>query len=71
MIMKAGQEWHCTNPACRCEVLVQSTSEKTGGNPRCVCGAAMKRSYTPPTFTYLDFLRIDEPLAVRESSREG
>jgi hypothetical protein len=71
MIMKAGQEWHCTNPACHCEVVVQSTSEIAGGNPRCVCGAAMKKSYTPPTFTYLEFLRAEEPLVVREGSREA
>jgi hypothetical protein len=71
MVMKAGQEWRCTNPACRCEVLVQSTGEIAGGNPRCVCGTAMKKSYTPPTLTYLEFLRSDEPLTVREVSHGG
>jgi hypothetical protein len=41
-----------------------------GGNPRCVCGAAMKKSYAAPTFSYLDFLRAEQPPAVREGSRE-
>jgi hypothetical protein len=71
MIMKTGEQWHCTNPACRCEVLVQSSSETDGSNPRCVCGAPMKKTYAPPNFTYLDFLRIEDPLAVREESRKG
>jgi len=71
MIMKAGQQWHCTNPACRCEVLVQSSSEQEGGNPRCVCGYPMKKNYTPPQFTYLDFLRFEQPVFVQESKREA
>jgi len=71
MIMKAGQPWHCSNPACRCEVLVQSTSEVDGSNPRCGCGSPMKKKYTQPHFTYLDFLRLEQPSFLREGSREG
>jgi hypothetical protein len=73
MVMQAGQQWHCTNPACRCEVLVQSTSAIEGGNPRCVCGAAMKRSYTGPTFSYLEFLKpeqLEKSLAAHTTARE-
>ena len=61
MIMKVGEKWHCTNPACRCEVLVQASSELDGTNPRCVCGAPMKKRYVPPHITYLEFLRLEEP----------
>jgi hypothetical protein len=71
MIMKAGEQWHCINPACRCEVLVQSDSQGEGSNPRCACGAPMKKKYAAPNFTYLDFLKLDEPVPVRHGSRES
>ena len=69
MLMKIGEQWHCTNSACRCEVLVQSNSETGGTNPRCVCGAFMKKKYAPPNLTYLEFLRFEDP--VPEGSRKG
>ncbi|MGC1413896.1 MAG: hypothetical protein WA817_01330 [Candidatus Acidiferrum sp.] len=65
MIMKSGERWHCTNSACRCEVLVQTNSEIDGTNPRCVCGALMKKKYVPPHATYLEFLRLDEPVTAQ------
>jgi hypothetical protein len=71
MIMKTGELWHCSNPACRCEVLVQSSSVSEGSNPRCVCGAPMKKKYAPPSFTYLEFLRVEGPVALREGSPKG
>ena len=71
MIMKAGQQWHCTNPACRCEVLVQIASGVEGSNPQCVCGSPMKKKYTQPNFHYLDFLRIDEPVPAHKESHEA
>ncbi|HKN76475.1 MAG TPA: hypothetical protein VJW94_14945 [Candidatus Acidoferrum sp.] len=71
MIMKRGEQWHCTNPACHCKVLVQSNSVIEGNNPRCVCGAPMKKNYAPPNLTYLEFLRVENPVAVREGSRKG
>jgi hypothetical protein len=71
MTMKTGELWQCTNPACRCEVLVQSGSDTDGSNPRCVCGAPMKKKYAPPKFTYLEFLRVEDPVAVCEVSRRG
>lgn len=70
MIMKAGQRWRCSNPACRCEVLVQTSGELEGSNPRCVCGAPMKKEYTPPNLSYLEFLRVDEPTPTRRGPRE-
>ncbi len=71
MIVKTGEHWHCINPACHCEVLVQSDSEIDGPNPRCVCGAPLKKKYAPPNLTYLEFLRVEDPVSVREGSRKG
>jgi len=71
MTMKSGDRWHCTNPACRCVVLVESTGQIDGENPRCSCGSVMKKLYAPPSFKYLDFLRFPEPaLPPRDSSKE-
>jgi hypothetical protein len=64
MRMKPEERWHCTNPACECEVLVESGGSVEGKNPRCSCGAAMKKKYAPPVLTYLDFLHLEEPLKV-------
>jgi len=55
-----GQRWHCMNPACRKEKVVES-NEVLVSHPRCSCGAPMKKQYSPPTLRYLDFLRLDEP----------
>jgi hypothetical protein len=71
MIMKSGEQWHCTNPACHCEVLVQSKNTIEGSNPHCVCRTPMKKTYAPPHFAYLEFLRVPNFVAVRESSRKG
>jgi len=60
MRMKSEYRWHCTNPACGCEVLVESGGGEDGKNPRCSCGAAMKKRYVSPVLTYLDFLKIEE-----------
>jgi hypothetical protein len=60
MQMKTEDRWHCTNPACGCEVLVETGGIVDGENPRCSCGAAMKKKYVSPVLTYLDFLRLEE-----------
>ncbi len=70
MIMKAGERWHCTSAECRCAVLVVTTGEVEGQNPRCACGSAMKKDYSPPVFQYLDFLRFPEPVLTRRDSSE-
>jgi hypothetical protein len=68
MLMKSEDRWHCTNPDCECEVLVERSGSHDGKNPRCSCGAAMKKRYVSPVLTYLDFLRIEETrkVAARE-----
>jgi hypothetical protein len=65
------EAWHCTNPACHCEVLVRSNGEIEGSNPRCVYGAPMKEKYSPPLLTYLGFLKVEDPIPAREFSRKG
>jgi hypothetical protein len=62
MVMKSGERWHCTNSACRLEVIVHSKGSIEGSNPRCACGAVMKKEYTSPVFRYLDFLHLEEPV---------
>ena len=68
MRMKSEDRWHCTNPACGCEVPVERSGSEDGKNPRCSCGAAMKKRYVSPVLNYLDFLRIEETpkVAARE-----
>lgn len=60
MLMRSGETWLCTNPACQGSVVVKSGTYTEGTNPRCSCGARMKKKYTSPVFRYLDFLRGEE-----------
>jgi hypothetical protein len=60
MRMKLGDRWHCMNPACGREVLVESGESEAGKNPHCSCGATMKKRYVSPAVTYLDFLKLEE-----------
>ena len=60
MRMKSEDRWHCTNSACGCEILVESGASQLGKNPKCSCGAAMKKRYVSPVLTYLDFLKVEE-----------
>ena len=60
MRMKSEDRWHCTNPACGCEVLVECGGSENGNNPHCSCGATMKKRYVSPVLTYLDFLKLEE-----------
>ena len=60
MLMKSGERWHCINANCKCEVLVESSGEVEGNNPRCACGAVMKKVYAPPALTYLKFLHFQQ-----------
>jgi len=74
MLMKSGQRWHCTNSACRAEVVVCQGSLE-GSNPRCTCGAVLKKEYAAPVFRYLDFLHLEEPVlsavAISEPALSG
>jgi hypothetical protein len=68
MVMKARERWHCTNPACGCQIVVEIGGEIEGHNPRCACGRIMKKKYTSPVFSYLDFLHAEEPVATPHGS---
>jgi len=70
MVMKFGERWHCISPACGCTVLVETSGEIEGQNPRCACGGVMKKGYSPPVFRRLDFLQFPEPVPVRRGSSE-
>jgi hypothetical protein len=70
MRMKSGERWQCMNPACQCTVLVETSSEAGGSNPRCTCGSVMKKPYAPPVFRCLDFLSVPEPAMTRGGIRE-
>jgi len=70
MVMKTGEFWHCSNPNCHCEVSVKTTGEIDGENPRCACGAIMKKNYVQPFTSYLQFLREEEPPPVASHSPE-
>ena len=69
-MMKTGERWHCTNAACGCAILVETSAEAEGKNPVCACGSVMKKQYSPPVFHYLDFLRFPEPAAAKRESPE-
>ena len=70
MVMKIGERWHCTNSACGCSILVETTGNTEGKNPRCTCGSVMKKQYAPPVFKYLDFLRFPETVPARREAPE-
>lgn len=63
MIMRLGDRWRCSNGNCKCEVVVECPGKIEGVNPRCACGAPMKKAYTPPRLTYLEFLHLQRTLA--------
>jgi hypothetical protein len=63
MLMKPGERWRCTNANCKCEVLVESGGQVEGVNPRCACGAPLKKAYASPALAYLEFLHLQEALA--------
>ena len=70
MTMKSGERWTCSNPACQCTVLVESSGAIDGSNPQCACCSVMKKVYSPPVFRYLDFLRFGRPHITSSGSHE-
>ena len=51
--MNLGQRYVCINPLCRCEIKVTRASLDVQGNPKCCCGAEMKKPYTKPVLREL------------------
>jgi hypothetical protein len=72
MSMIGDEIYRCQNRGCRCEVKVISSSTECRQNPRCCCGAEMKKSYTPPVFRELTSDRrsssLTEPMRNKEIS---
>jgi hypothetical protein len=48
IVMVDDQIFRCQNPACRSEMRVLRRSLEGGSNPRCSCGAQMKKPYRKP-----------------------
>jgi hypothetical protein len=52
MTMWEGEHWICSNPNCRCEIVVETSASKVEGtNPKCSCGFAMRKRYRAPILT--------------------
>ena len=41
------QVFLCQNRDCGCEIVATKTPLETKANPRCFCGAEMKKPYSP------------------------
>lgn len=61
--MAKGQRFICVNPDCRAEIEVVKDSTEGTSNPRCCCGAEMKRPYSKPTVRKLDRREAEALLA--------
>ena len=68
MLLQPGERWHCTNPACRCTVVIESGTWQEGVNPRCSCGSVMKKDFRPPVLFCLNFLKFVPPFVATETS---
>jgi|GEM_PF-2168525 len=51
--MIVGQIYRCQNLKCHSEVQVIKSYATGRQNPRCCCGAEMKKPYTPPVLREL------------------
>jgi hypothetical protein len=54
MMMRSGQRYRCENRECAAEIEVKEDSLEGHLNPRCCCGAEMKKPYTKPVLRTLD-----------------
>lgn len=53
-LLRKGQVYRCQNLDCRAEVEVKNSSRQGTLNPRCCCGAEMKRPYSKPALRRID-----------------
>lgn len=53
MVIEEGQVFRCQNRDCGCEIKVLQSSVIALKNPRCGCGADMKKHYRKPVFRAL------------------
>ncbi len=54
MLMTEGKVYRCQNRDCGCEIKVIKPSIESNSNPRCCCGAEMKKPYSKPVLRTLD-----------------
>jgi hypothetical protein len=54
MSMTEGQVYVCQNPDCRREVGLRRAAVEPNSNPRCLCGAEMKKPYKKPVLRTRD-----------------
>jgi hypothetical protein len=66
MLVRSGDLWHCTNPACLSKLSIGTVRDAEVDDVYCVCGAVMKKPYLLPGFPYLDFLGEREQDALHE-----
>ena len=65
MLVRSGDLWHCTNPACLSELSIGTSGDVEVDRVYCVCDAVMKKHYKPPVFRYLDFIGEHEQDALQ------
>jgi hypothetical protein len=53
-MMQSGQRYRCQNVECRAEIEAKKASIEGSSNPRCCCGAEMKKVYSKPVLRELD-----------------
>jgi len=53
-VMETGNRYRCQNVECRAEFEVTKNSKEGNSNPRCCCGAEMKKLYSKPAFTRIE-----------------
>jgi hypothetical protein len=54
MILQKGQVYRCQNQRCRAEIQIIENSAEGESNPRCCCGAEMKKPWTTPVLRRLE-----------------
>ena len=62
MTMRKGQRYRCQSPNCRDEIEVKKSSREEESNPRCHCGATMKKVYSRPVFRELSDVEAIAPV---------
>ena len=53
MVIEEGQVFRCQNRDCGCEIKALRSSVIAHKNPRCGCGADMRKPYRKPMFRAL------------------
>ena len=53
MALKKGQTYRCQNRQCRAEMQIVKDSVESESNPRCCCGAEMKKLWNTPVLRRL------------------